>query len=284
MLLKDLQTLATKLATGTLFHVEKAGKAYSVDYSALAKAIIEEYADSTVGGSKQSVQAAIGALNSSLTKYRIQYNATYSVNGAVYHSPSISQALDAIASKGAGRYCVECISSASYADTYNSSTASNLTLIVDAVSTNYINVLGIAIGNQYGITMYRTKSSSWGNWIKQPIRDEIDALNSSLTTAAGTPTVPSGCTLVDGGYWVFGKWVFLDAIVKVDEAKAMYDTILGGIPTLYTPGTSAPISACVSNVPRVAMVSNSNVYVGGSIASIPAGATVRITGCYYKRN
>lgn len=66
MLLKDLQTLATKLATGTLFHVEKAGKAYSVDYSALAKAIIEEYADSTVGGSKQSVQAAIGALNSSL--------------------------------------------------------------------------------------------------------------------------------------------------------------------------------------------------------------------------
>ena len=64
MLLKDLQTLATKLATGTLFHVEKAGKAYSVDYSALAKAIIEEYADSTVGGSKQSVQAAIGALNS----------------------------------------------------------------------------------------------------------------------------------------------------------------------------------------------------------------------------
>jgi len=66
MLLKDLQTLATKLATGTLFHVEKAGKAYSVDYSALAKAIIEEYADSTVGGSKQSVQAAIAALNSRL--------------------------------------------------------------------------------------------------------------------------------------------------------------------------------------------------------------------------
>lgn len=71
MLLKDLQTLATKLATGTLFHVEKAGKAYSVDYSALAKAIIEEYADSTVGGSKQSVQAAIGALNSSLANQHI---------------------------------------------------------------------------------------------------------------------------------------------------------------------------------------------------------------------
>lgn len=83
MLLKDLQTLATKLATGTLFHVEKAGKAYSVDYSALAKAIIEEYADSTVGGSKQSVQAAIAALNSSLRKYVVSIGEkTYEI-GAV---------------------------------------------------------------------------------------------------------------------------------------------------------------------------------------------------------
>lgn len=79
MLLKDLQTLATKLATGTLFHVEKAGKAYSVDYSALAKAIIEEYADSTVGGSKQSVQAAIAALNSRST-YKAGDSVTVSVN------------------------------------------------------------------------------------------------------------------------------------------------------------------------------------------------------------
>jgi flagella basal body P-ring formation protein FlgA len=81
MLLKDLQTLATKLATGTLFHVEKAGKAYSVHYSALAKAIIEEYADSTVGGSKQSVQAAIGALNSSMS----------SVSGDVRRAPKIKE-------------------------------------------------------------------------------------------------------------------------------------------------------------------------------------------------
>lgn len=80
MLLKDLQTLATKLATGTLFHVEKAGKAYSVDYSALAKAIIEEYADSTVGGSKQSVQAAIGALNSMLSNGGINSEIEYYSN------------------------------------------------------------------------------------------------------------------------------------------------------------------------------------------------------------
>lgn len=65
MLLKDLTTLTASLASGTLFHVEKSGKAYNIDYTKLAKAIVEEYNGSTLGGSAQTVQAAIGALNSS---------------------------------------------------------------------------------------------------------------------------------------------------------------------------------------------------------------------------
>jgi hypothetical protein len=69
MLLKDLTTLTASLASGTLFHVEKSGKAYNIDYTKLAKAIVEEYNGSTLGGSAQTVQAAIGALNSSLRKY-----------------------------------------------------------------------------------------------------------------------------------------------------------------------------------------------------------------------
>jgi hypothetical protein len=64
MLLKDLTTLTASLASGTLFHVEKSGKAYNIDYTKLAKAIVEEYNGSTLGGSAQTVQAAIGALNS----------------------------------------------------------------------------------------------------------------------------------------------------------------------------------------------------------------------------
>lgn len=66
MLLKDLTTLTASLASGTLFHVEKSGKAYNIDYTKLAKAIVEEYNGSTLGGSAQTVQAAIAALNSSL--------------------------------------------------------------------------------------------------------------------------------------------------------------------------------------------------------------------------
>lgn len=64
MLLKDLTTLTASLVSGTLFHVEKSGKAYNIDYTKLAKAIVEEYNGSTLGGSAQTVQAAIGALNS----------------------------------------------------------------------------------------------------------------------------------------------------------------------------------------------------------------------------
>lgn len=64
MLLKDLTTLTASLASGTLFHVEKSGKAYNIDYTKLAKAIVEEYNGSTLGGSAQTVQAAIAALNS----------------------------------------------------------------------------------------------------------------------------------------------------------------------------------------------------------------------------
>ncbi len=66
MLLKDLTTLTASLASGTLFHVEKSGKAYNIDYTKLAKAIVEEYNGSTLGGSAQTIQAAIGALNSRL--------------------------------------------------------------------------------------------------------------------------------------------------------------------------------------------------------------------------
>ena len=136
----------------------------------------------------QPTRSEIDTLNSNLAKYRITYNATYSVSGLVYNGPSISQALDAIAAKGVGRYFVEVLSNASYSDSYNSLTSSNLTMIVDVVSTSYINVFAVTVGNSYGVTLYRAKSSSWGNWIKQPIRDEIDALNNSITNLGAITT------------------------------------------------------------------------------------------------
>jgi hypothetical protein len=80
MLLKDLTTLTASLVSGTLFHVEKSGKAYNIDYTKLAKAIVEEYNGSTLGGSAQTVQAAIGALNSRLTNGGINSEIEYYSN------------------------------------------------------------------------------------------------------------------------------------------------------------------------------------------------------------
>ena len=134
MLLKDLQTLATKLATGTLFHVEKAGKAYSVDYSALAKAIIEEYADSTVGGSKQSVQAAIGALNSSLKR-----TYTYTANT---EDEFVSSLLNDLRTLSAGNYVITAVRQSYYVCTVCVSVQSSnrcITLIIpQAGNSTYI--------------------------------------------------------------------------------------------------------------------------------------------------
>lgn len=79
MLLKDLTTLTASLASGTLFHVEKSGKAYNIDYTKLAKAIVEEYNGSTLGGSAQTVQAAIAALNSRTTLEAIPLTANSDV-------------------------------------------------------------------------------------------------------------------------------------------------------------------------------------------------------------
>lgn len=81
MLLKDLTTLTASIVSGTLFHVEKSGKAYNIDYTKLAKAIVEEYNGSTLGGSAQTVQAAIGALNSSMGQLRVSSGDSFTSEG-----------------------------------------------------------------------------------------------------------------------------------------------------------------------------------------------------------
>lgn len=51
-----------------------------IDYNVLAKAIIEQYAGSTVAGSAQSVKAALDALNSKTTYAAVDFNQVASIN------------------------------------------------------------------------------------------------------------------------------------------------------------------------------------------------------------
>lgn len=171
MLLKDLQTLATKLATGTLFHVEKAGKAYSVDYSALAKAIIEEYADSTVGGSKQSVQAAIAALNSSAYLLDSAKPITNNSDLNTYITP--------------GNYQVKFAADAASISNIPVKTAGVLRVERSGyASNNYKRQTFYEFNNSYRHIRYTNDNgNTWSTWAKVPTRADIDALTnrSALT-------------------------------------------------------------------------------------------------------
>jgi hypothetical protein len=154
MLLKDLTTLTASLASGTLFHVEKSGKAYNIDYTKLAKAIVEEYNGSTLGGSAQTVQAAIGALNS-----RFQ------------HDPNGTPV------------SVDTLPSGFYFGVLSAATSPNgsvtwWNVYTDALSTG--TQTATLYTGQESYTRART-GNSWGSWVKLPTRAEVDALEARVS-------------------------------------------------------------------------------------------------------
>lgn len=60
-------TAASSIASGDFLRmVTSAGAARKIDYSKLAKAIVEEYNGSTIAGSAQTLKAALDSLNSKL--------------------------------------------------------------------------------------------------------------------------------------------------------------------------------------------------------------------------
>ena len=56
-----------------LFAVSSSTNDYKIDYNKLAKALIEQYAGSTLGGSARSVKAALDAINDYPAAYAIPY-------------------------------------------------------------------------------------------------------------------------------------------------------------------------------------------------------------------
>ena len=67
-------TAASSIASGDFLRmVTSAGAARKIDYSKLAKAIVEEYNGSTIAGSAQTLKAALDSLNSkSYTNYECE--------------------------------------------------------------------------------------------------------------------------------------------------------------------------------------------------------------------
>ena len=64
--IKDLTTKTGNLSSADQFVSDNGTSVTKIDYTALARAIIEQYNGSTLAGSAQSVQAALNSLNSNL--------------------------------------------------------------------------------------------------------------------------------------------------------------------------------------------------------------------------
>lgn len=87
-------TAASSIASGDFLRmVTSAGAARKIDYSKLAKAIVEEYNGSTIAGSAQTLKAALDSLNSktdvkiyapaTVTTYKELLDAVYDLAGTV---------------------------------------------------------------------------------------------------------------------------------------------------------------------------------------------------------
>ena len=73
-------TAASSIASGDFLRmVTSAGVARKIDYSKLAKAIVEEYNGSTIAGSAQTLKAALDSLNSNWEPLSLQEG--YTANG-----------------------------------------------------------------------------------------------------------------------------------------------------------------------------------------------------------
>lgn len=144
-----------------------------INYTLLAKAIIEQWTGSTLAGSAQSVKSALDSLNSNSILGR---TATYSGNVNDLKTPGIW-----------------------YATTSATNIPTGYTAVHIIVLVNSTRVVQIAI--QYGGTMVAVRTSAdggstWGDWRYQPTRAEMDALNSKWS---GTTLLAWG-TYSDGTY------------------------------------------------------------------------------------
>lgn len=73
----ELTSYSGTPSTGTYLVVDDGATTTKIDYNALAKAILENYASSTLAGSAQSVQSALNALNSNVGSGAGYHNSIY---------------------------------------------------------------------------------------------------------------------------------------------------------------------------------------------------------------
>lgn len=165
MRIKDLATRATKLLTGNAYMVFDNGtKVEKVDYAELAKQIITEYNTQTLAGSAQSVKSALDALNSKPTVNSIQKN---SISLDTLTTPGVYACNNCTGTPNGltGWFNVQVLPNGSGGDG----------------NANYALQIATPLESNDNYLRY-CSNGTWTEWVKQPTRAEVDALNIKINT------------------------------------------------------------------------------------------------------
>lgn len=191
--IKDLTTKTGNLSSADQFVSDNGTAVTKIDYTALAKAIIEQYNGSTLAGSAQSVQAALNSLNSKLTSNTISTGSFKDIKqqGLYYVTNNVTDTPTGEA--GLWRLQVDVYSGA-------------------------VNQIANANGTR-DFYFNTTSNNIWLGWVKLPTRAEMDAATAATTitqlrnTDLNTLTEPMriyyaggshGCTNVPANAASFG--------------------------------------------------------------------------------
>lgn len=161
--IKDLTTKTGNLSSADQFVSDNGTAVTKIDYTALAKAIIEQYNGSTLAGSAQSVQTALNSLNSKSMTYTYAetsgsflswITSTFTANGS-YYVVIATNNTEGLPIAGTG---------------------------IALVQRRNADVYVQAFVNATGQPSYENRyiANRWTGWVQEPTRAEMDAVNSNL--------------------------------------------------------------------------------------------------------
>lgn len=170
MQIHELPTISGS-PSGGYFATDNGTQTTKIDYDALAKAIIEQYAASTLAGSAQSVKAALDGIG------ELAYAVNYKGMGRIAQNDDLNSYTTpgsyVATSTGITTSLTNCpINNSGFSLHVESVAGGKGQLLIQTIKRTSSNI---------GEVYLRTYTGSvWGAWEKVPTRAEVDALNSKF--------------------------------------------------------------------------------------------------------
>lgn len=226
----------TAIGSGGYFATDNGSQTTKIDYDALAKAIIEQYAASTLAGTAQSVKAALDGIG------ELAYAVNYKGMGRIAQNDDLNSYTTpgsyVATSTGITTSLTNCpINNSGFSLHVESVAGGTGQLLIQTIKRTSSNI---------GEVYLRTYTGSvWGAWEKVPTRAEVDALNSKtrLTMTRTENNLVDATSFNRVAAYKRGNMLWLNGNLVVSEGPASSPVEIGRIA-----GWSAVISA-YQNVP-----------------------------------